>query len=84
MLLDRHVVVASRGVPWQLFHQVRGVFIEMLRRHHVVLSIFMANEDAQLPITLAQRVLVSALLPSLKCTYHPPFLSSCWDESESS
>jgi hypothetical protein len=59
MLLDRHVVVASRGVPWQLFNQVRGVFIEMLRRHHVVLSIFMANGDAQLPLSLNQRVLVS-------------------------
>jgi hypothetical protein len=59
MLLDRHVVEASRGVPWQLFNQVRGVFIEMLRRHHVVLSIFMANGDAQLPLSLNQRVLVS-------------------------
>ncbi len=67
MLLDRHVVEASRGVPWQLFNQVRGVFIEMLRRHHVVLSIFMANGDAQLPLTLTQRILVSSVLLLLRC-----------------
>ena len=40
------------------------MFIEMLRRHHVVLSIFMANGDAQLPLTLTQRILVSSVLCS--------------------
>jgi hypothetical protein len=54
------VVEASRGVPWQVFHQVRAVFFDMMRRHHVVLSILLANGEAQLPLTLSQRVLVSA------------------------
>ena len=58
MLLDKSTVHAQRGVPWQLFHQVRGVFVEMLRRHHVVLSIFMAHGDAQLPLNVTQRVTV--------------------------
>lgn len=38
--------------------QVRGVFKEMLRRHHVLFSIFLAHEDAQVVLTLAQRVTV--------------------------
>jgi hypothetical protein len=61
LLLDRRVVEATRGVPSQVFHQVRAVFFDMMRRHHVVLSIFMANGEAQLPLTLSQRVLVSAV-----------------------
>jgi hypothetical protein len=58
-LMDRGTVEGGRGVPRQLFRQFRGLCLEMLRRHHVVLSVFMAHEDAQLPLTLPQRVAVS-------------------------
>ncbi len=30
----------------------------MVRRHHVVFSIFLAHGDAQVPLTLTQRVMV--------------------------
>jgi hypothetical protein len=59
ILMDRGTVEGGRGVPRQLFRQFRGLCLEMLRRHHVVLSVFMAHEDAQLPLTLPQRVAVS-------------------------
>ena len=36
--------------------------MEMVRRHHVVFSIFMAQEDAQVPLTLTQRVTVRDLV----------------------
>jgi hypothetical protein len=58
VLLDKGEVQAAHGVPWQLFVQIKGVFVEMVKRHHVVLSIFLANGDAQLPLTLPQRILV--------------------------
>ncbi len=38
--------------------QVVGVFKEMVRRHHVLFSIFCAHEDAQVVLTLTQRVTV--------------------------
>jgi hypothetical protein len=62
LVLGKQAVEGSRGVPWQLFHQVRGVFLEMLRRNHVVLSIFMAQEGDQVVLTLTQRVTVRACI----------------------
>ncbi len=44
--------------------QIREVFLETLRRHHVLLSIFMAHPDAQLTLSLPQRVVVLACLVS--------------------
>ncbi len=41
--------------------QVRVVFREMLRRHHVLFSIFLAHEDAQVVLTLPQRVTVGGM-----------------------
>jgi hypothetical protein len=38
--------------------QVVGVFKEMVRRHHVLFSIFCAHDDAQVVLTLTQRVTV--------------------------
>jgi hypothetical protein len=58
LVLGKQAVEGSRGVPWQLFHQVRGVFLEMLRRNHVVFSIFMAQGKHQGELTLTQRVTV--------------------------
>jgi hypothetical protein len=41
--------------------QVMGVFKEMVRRHHVLFSIFCANDDAQVTLTRTQRVAVLAI-----------------------
>jgi hypothetical protein len=78
VLLARSAVQQSRGVPWQLFRQVRGVFMEMVRRHHVVFSIFLAQGDAQLPLNLTQRILVGnvgvARLEARTACKYPPLV----------
>jgi hypothetical protein len=48
--------------------QVLGVFKEMVRRHHVLFSIFCAHDDAQVVLTLTQRVTVGPLSPP--CVVH--------------
>ncbi len=52
----------QRGIPQQLYTQVRSIFAEMLRRHHVVFAVFKADGDAALLVTRPQRVLVLACL----------------------
>ncbi len=42
--------------------QIRLVFVEMVRRHHVVFSIFVAHGEAQVAYTLPQRVSVLACM----------------------
>jgi hypothetical protein len=41
---------------------VFGVFKEMLRQRHVLLSVFYTRGEAQAVLTLPQRVMVSATL----------------------
>ena len=62
LLLDMDAVEVHRGVPRQLVSQLKAVFVEMIRRHHVMFSIFMAHDDAHLSLTLAQRVTILACL----------------------
>ena len=84
LLLDKGSVEGGRGLPKQVLSQVRSVFVEMLRRHHVVLSIFMAHGDAQLPISTTQRVTVGAcsntsMRPvTLGSRSHPPLSTHPW------
>jgi hypothetical protein len=58
LVLTRSDTDRSCGVPWQMYVQVRCVFMELVRRHHVVFSIFLAQPEAQVIMTLPQRVLV--------------------------
>ena len=53
---------SQRGLPRQLFTQIAGIFLEMVRRHHVVFAVFQGGGDAALIITRPQRVLVLACL----------------------
>ncbi len=47
--------------------QVVGVFKEMVRRHHVLFSIFCAHDDAQVSLTLTQRVTVGTATMWIGC-----------------
>ncbi len=58
LVVDAQTAQRNRGMVWQLFVQVRGVFVETLRRQHILFSIFMAKGDAQVLLTLPQRVMV--------------------------
>ena len=55
MLCDGFVRVRVDG-------QVKVIFLEMLRHHHVVFAIFKADGDAAVLITRPQRVIVLACL----------------------
>lgn len=68
-----NVEVASAARPWLAprwasMCQVLGVFKEMVRRHHVLFSIFCAHDDAQVVLTLTQRVTVGQPFPP--CVVH--------------
>ncbi len=58
LVVDSATAASSRGMAWQLYSQVRGLFVETLRRQHIFLSIFMARGEAQVLLTLSQRVTV--------------------------
>jgi hypothetical protein len=58
LLLRSEEVVVESGLPWQLLRQVSSVFKQVVRRHHVVLGIFIAPHDARLQLGLPQRVLI--------------------------
>ena len=60
--VDKRQLSGRTGIPRQLYTQVRGVFLEMLRRHHVVVSVFSARGDAALLMTQPQRMVVLACL----------------------
>ncbi len=62
VVMDKEQAGAHRGIPQQLYAQVRSIFGEMLRRNHVVFAVFLADGDAELLITRPQRVLVLACL----------------------
>ncbi len=47
-----------KGVPWQLYQQVKGVFLQLMSQQHLVFSIFAARGESLAMLTLAQRVLV--------------------------
>ncbi len=51
-----------RGIPWQIYHQISGVFVHMVKRHHVFFAVFFAPPDSVVMLTPEQRIAVLACL----------------------
>jgi hypothetical protein len=50
------------GMPGQIFRQVRCIFVDMVRRNHVLFSVFAAPQDALLHFGVPERVMVLAAI----------------------
>jgi hypothetical protein len=50
------------GMPGQIFRQVRCIFVDMVRRNHVLFSVFSAPQDALLQLGVPERVMVLAAI----------------------
>jgi hypothetical protein len=53
---------AVSGLPGQIFRQVSAIFVDMVRRNHVLFSVFAAPQDALLHLGVPERVMVLAAI----------------------